>query len=63
MRTFSPCSRIDVYKRQILRYGSLYGPRADRRNAINRFVAEALEKGTITYYGAPTALRLSLIHI
>ena len=26
----------------ILRYGSLYGPRADRRNAINRFVAEAL---------------------
>ena len=28
----------------ILRYGSLYGPRADRRNAINRFVAEALEK-------------------
>lgn len=30
----------------ILRYGSLYGPRADRRNAINRFVAEALEKGT-----------------
>ena len=41
----------------ILRYGSLYGPRADRRNAINRFVAEALEKGTITYYGAPTALR------
>lgn len=41
----------------ILRYGSLYGPRADRRNAIHRFVAEALEKGAITYYGAPTALR------
>ncbi len=41
----------------ILRYGSLYGPRADRRNAIQRFVTEALEQGTITYYGAPTALR------
>lgn len=41
----------------ILRYGSLYGPRADRRNAIHRFVAEALEQGAITYYGAPTALR------
>ena len=41
----------------ILRYGSLYGPRADRRNAIHRFVCEALEKGSITYYGAPTALR------
>ena len=46
----------------ILRYGSLYGPRADRRNAINRFVAEALEKGTITYYGAPTALR-EYVHV
>ena len=44
------------------RNGSLYGPRADRRNAINRFVAEALEKGTITYYGAPTALR-EYIHV
>lgn len=29
----------------ILRYGSLYGPRADRRNAINRFVAEGAGKG------------------
>ena len=46
----------------ILRYGSLYGPRSDRRNAINRFVAEALEKGEITYYGAPTALR-EYIHV
>ena len=46
----------------ILRYGSLYGPRADRRNAINRFVAEALEKGQITYYGAPSALR-EYIHV
>ena len=46
----------------ILRYGSLYGPRAHRRNAINRFVAEALEKGEITYYGAPTALR-EYIHV
>ena len=46
----------------ILRYGSLYGPRADRRNAINRFVAEALEKGGITYYGAPTALR-EYVHV
>lgn len=46
----------------ILRYGSLYGPRSDRRNAINRFVAEALQKGEITYYGAPTALR-EYIHV
>ena len=41
----------------ILRYGSLYGPRADNRNAIYRFVREALETRRISYYGLPTALR------
>ncbi len=46
----------------ILRYGSLYGPRADRRNAIYRFVCEAMETGVITYYGPPTALR-EYIHV
>ncbi|MDR2488585.1 MAG: NAD(P)-dependent oxidoreductase [Desulfovibrio sp.] len=46
----------------ILRYGSLYGPRADRRNAIYRFVREALENGAIEYYGRPTALR-EYIHV
>lgn len=46
----------------ILRYGSLYGPRADNRNAIHRFVHEAMTTGTITYYGAPTALR-EYVHV
>ena len=46
----------------ILRYGSLYGPRADARNAIHRFVQEALTTGSITYYGAPTALR-EYVHV
>ncbi len=46
----------------ILRYGSLYGPRADKRNAIERFVSEALTTGRITYYGAPTALR-EYVHV
>ncbi|MDR2820335.1 MAG: NAD(P)-dependent oxidoreductase [Desulfovibrio sp.] len=46
----------------ILRYGSLYGPRADRRNAIHRFVHEALTTGSITYYGSPTALR-EYVHV
>ncbi len=41
----------------ILRYGSLYGPRSDDRNAIYRFVREALENKRIAYYGRPTALR------
>jgi UDP-glucose 4-epimerase len=46
----------------ILRYGSLYGPRADTRNAIHRFVREALTTGCITYYGAETALR-EYVHV
>ncbi len=46
----------------ILRYGSLYGPRADNRNAIHRFVHEAMTTGSITYYGAPTALR-EYVHV
>jgi len=46
----------------ILRYGSLYGPRADKRNAIYRFVREALETGGIEYFGLPTALR-EYIHV
>lgn len=46
----------------ILRYGSLYGSRADNRNAIHRFVHEAMTSGTITYYGAPTALR-EYVHV
>lgn len=46
----------------ILRYGSLYGPRSDSRNAIYRFVREALETGRIAYFGHPTALR-EYIHV
>ena len=41
----------------ILRYGSLYGSRADKRNAIYRFIQEALTDKRITYYGSPEALR------
>lgn len=46
----------------ILRYGSLYGPRADQRNAIERFIHEALTRGVITYYGMPDALR-EYVHV
>lgn len=46
----------------ILRYGSLYGPRADLRNGIFKFVSEAMKTGCITYYGAPQALR-EYIHV
>lgn len=34
-----------------LRYGSLYGPRADSRNSIYRILKEAVETGKISYKG------------
>jgi len=46
----------------ILRYGSLYGRRADEHNGIYRMLREALEKGTITYRGSPDAMR-EYIHV
>jgi UDP-glucose 4-epimerase len=46
----------------ILRYGSLYGPRAGSKNGIYRFVKEALESGEIHYYGNSQALR-EYIHV
>lgn len=46
----------------ILRYGSLYGRRADMRNGIYRLISEALEKKTITYVGSQQAMR-EYIHV
>lgn len=46
----------------ILRYGSLYGPRSDKNNAIFRFISEALSEGKISYSGSPDALR-EYIHV
>lgn len=46
----------------ILRYGSLYGRRSDRRNGLYRLIMEALSKGTITYDGTPEAMR-EYIHV
>lgn len=41
----------------ILRYGSLYGPRDNRRSGIYKFVREAMETGVITYSGTDEAIR------
>lgn len=41
----------------ILRYGSIYGRRADHRNIIYRFIKDALSKGEITYPGTGDELR------
>jgi len=45
-----------------LRYGSLYGDRADERNSIFRFVKQALTEGKITYRGTGSELR-EFIHV
>ncbi|MFC4313388.1 NAD-dependent epimerase/dehydratase family protein [Steroidobacter flavus] len=46
----------------ILRYGSLYGPRADESNGLLRIVSRALESGVLKYEGSPDALR-EYIHV
>jgi UDP-glucose 4-epimerase len=46
----------------ILRYGSLYGPRADDSNGLYRIVKQALETGILRYEGSPDSLR-EYIHV
>lgn len=59
---------VDEYQRAygldytILRYGSLYGPRADQSNGLFRIVKHALETGVVRYEGSADALR-EYIHV
>ncbi len=46
----------------ILRYGSLYGPRADAENGLLRIVSRALKTGKVSYEGSPDSLR-EYIHV
>lgn len=46
----------------ILRYGSLYGPRADKANGLYRIVKNAVESGSVSYQGSSEALR-EYIHV
>jgi UDP-glucose 4-epimerase len=46
----------------ILRYGSLYGPRADERNWIYQILIQAVTEGKITRYGDGEELR-EYIHV
>lgn len=46
----------------VVRYGSLYGRRADERNAIYRFLEQALADGQITFTGSADAQR-EYIHV
>ena len=59
---------VEEYKRTydldytILRYGSLYGPRADQSNGLYRIVKNAVESGVVRYQGSSEALR-EYIHV
>ncbi|MBU1145332.1 MAG: NAD(P)-dependent oxidoreductase [Firmicutes bacterium] len=46
----------------ILRFGSLYGERADRRNSIHRLIEDALKEEKIVYHGQGNEKR-EFIHI
>jgi UDP-glucose 4-epimerase len=46
----------------VLRYGSLYGPRADASNGLYRIVRQALETGVVSYQGSPETMR-EYIHV
>jgi UDP-glucose 4-epimerase len=46
----------------ILRYGSLYGPRADETNGLYRVVKSALKNGAVHYKGSIDAMR-EYIHV
>ena len=46
----------------ILRYGSLYGPRADDTNGLYRVVQSALKNGIVSYEGDADAMR-EYIHV
>ncbi len=54
---------VEEYKKRfgldftILRYGTLYGTRADKRNSVYNYLYQALKKGCITYSGTGEEMR------
>lgn len=61
-------SYIEEYARSygvrytVLRYGSLYGPRADGANGIYRLLRAAIDTGVVSYGGGPDDIR-EYIHV
>jgi UDP-glucose 4-epimerase len=61
-------SYIEEYERRfglrytILRYGSLYGPRADAANGVYRLLRQAIEGQALSYTGGPDDIR-EYIHV
>lgn len=46
----------------ILRYGTLYGPRANEKNSVHRYINQALKENCITYSGTGEEIR-EYIHV
>lgn len=46
----------------ILRYGTVYGPRADHRNSVYRYLKQALEEGKISVFSTGDEMR-EYIHV
>ena len=46
----------------VIRYGSLYGPRADASNGVYRLLRTAMTEGRLSYSGAPDDIR-EYIHV
>jgi UDP-glucose 4-epimerase len=71
---FYKCSKqaseiyIETYNRHfdidytIMRFGTIYGPRADNRNSVYRYISEALNDKKITFKGTGEELR-EYIHV
>ena len=67
--SFYRCSKnacelyTETYQKQfgldftILRYGTLYGTRADLNNSVNRYLTQAMREQKITYYGDGNEIR------
>lgn len=59
---------VEEFQRQhgldytVLRYGSLYGPRADDSNGVHRLLRQALEQGAVVHEGDPDDAR-EYIHV
>ena len=54
---------IEEYKKKygldftILRYGTLYGPRADQKNSIRRYLSQGLKEGKVRFPGTGEEIR------
>jgi UDP-glucose 4-epimerase len=55
-------ARAFALRYTVIRYGSLYGPRADATNGVYRLLRTAMAEGRLVYSGAPDDIR-EYIHV